>query len=44
MSSSALSKKQTSHKAKTGREWQLRLRSFAAGVDFGRGEMPRKNS
>jgi len=39
----ALSSKK-SHKAKTGKEWQLRLRRYAAGEKFGTGEKPQKDS
>ena len=40
MSSALKRKKGGSHKAKTAREWQQRLRLFAAGEKFGRGEKP----
>ena len=36
--------KKTSHKAKTDSQWIERLRRFAAGEMFHRGENPRKNS
>ena len=38
------SKKKTSHKAKTSSDWTRRLRLFAAGQKFGRGERPAKDS
>ena len=38
------SNKKISHKAKTTSEWTRRLRRFAAGVKFGRGERPPKGS
>ena len=42
--SSALQRNKGSHKAKTAMEWQQRLRLFAAGKKFGRGEKPTKGS
>ena len=44
MSSSSTSSKKSSHKAKPVKYWQLRLRRFAAGEKFGRGERSAKNS
>ena len=44
MSSALKRKKGGSHKAKTAREWQQRLRLFAAGEKFGRGEKPSMGS
>ena len=41
---SALKRKKGNHKAKTAKEWQQRLRLFAAGKKFGRGEKPAKGS
>ena len=39
-----MSKKTGSHKAKLSSTWRERLRHFAAGKTFGRGECPAKGS